>query len=269
MPTETTSLPQWQSDYIKKLQERAATLGKEPYRGFNYLSSSEKKDLERKIKSFENLQRGKEFSFIPFSITGNSKPINLTLEELKNISQNEGFAAELYRNVTGVSRISPSEIQDIQERATSLFEDKHILKELQKRKENEYIKNYEQNKEHIEKFLPYIRSKYPQMKGIRYDPNISETEYGGNEYQVRPESFKAKDLEAAENFLKERRNKNNPGKRVLPYFRSKYPSYDLKYIQYDPNISETKYVGKEGQIRPCTLKLSHRCDSLSIGGRER
>src|ERR1044071_5054141 len=143
MPQEYSAIPQWQQDYLQKLQQRAESLGKESYRGFKYLSTQQKKELEKEIKGLEDLQKGTETAFIPFSITGSSKPIHLTPTELKRISSDEGFAAEVYKAVTGISKVTSEEINDLQARAEGRMEDQEsFYQNLLKNKENELEQRY-------------------------------------------------------------------------------------------------------------------------------
>jgi hypothetical protein len=114
--------PAWLEEYTRNLVDRSRQLNSERYFPYRQVSQERNDAIRGEIDRLLQLQRGDEgFDIIPFSITGNSKPININPINLRNIIQDEGFARRLYESATGHGA-SRGELQDLRDRAERTFQ---------------------------------------------------------------------------------------------------------------------------------------------------
>lgn len=113
--------PQWMNEYVQNLVQKSRQLASERYQPYGQASPEKNKANKEEIdKLLESNKKGK-FDIVPFSVTGSSKPIDISPFDLRNIIDNEGFARNLYESTTG-HQASNEELGDLRTRAQKKFE---------------------------------------------------------------------------------------------------------------------------------------------------
>lgn len=112
--------PQWMNDYVQNLVQKSRQLASERYQPYG-ASPEKNQAVKQEIdKLLESNKKGK-FDIVPFSVTGSSKPIDISPFDLRHIIDNEGFARNLYESTTG-HQASNEELGDLRTRAQKKFE---------------------------------------------------------------------------------------------------------------------------------------------------
>ena len=123
MPFIFQDSPKWFQDYAQKLLEKSRELGAEKYIPYGVVSPEKNQQIKQEIEKLIKRQQGNvENDFIPLSITGSSKPINISPPDLLNIIKDEGYAKRVYEHVTGKKNVSQQDIGELRERASQQYQ---------------------------------------------------------------------------------------------------------------------------------------------------
>jgi hypothetical protein len=128
---ELQSAPTWLQEYTKELLQKSRALSAEKYQPLGQSTPEHveaiKKEMDRLIDESRKVDKS---DFIPFSVTGKSKPIHINPNDLEKIIRNEDFARKVYESTTGRHNISKRELEDLRQRAVQEYQFR--LPEIQK-----------------------------------------------------------------------------------------------------------------------------------------
>lgn len=133
LATQLQGAPEWLQQYTQELISKSRQLAAEKYQPYGQVSSERNEILKREIERLVGISQQKnEFDIIPFSITGNSQPINISPHDLKNIAENESFARKIFESTTGYHNVSRSEIEGLRKRAARKLESESVYPDVRK-----------------------------------------------------------------------------------------------------------------------------------------
>lgn len=119
--SELQGSPKWMQDYIENLVKQSRQLGAEKYQPYGQATPEQSRAIRAEIEKLQATQNKSKFDIIPFSITGRSKPIEVSPFDLKSIIDNESFAQKIYESAVG-HPISKEELADLRSRAQQTFQ---------------------------------------------------------------------------------------------------------------------------------------------------
>jgi hypothetical protein len=160
--------PEYQQQLHKDILKQAKERLEKPYESYQRLAPEQRERQQKKIAELETLIKGPKEAFIPLYVTGSSQAIGVTPVELQEIIKNKHFAERLISASTGIVRVPNEEIEDLQERASKIYDARrNEISEASKQQEDlekregslrkeELSKIEKENKIKIEKEKDYL-----------------------------------------------------------------------------------------------------------------
>ncbi len=143
VPQDTTlftGTPKWWNDMRFLFSQRDAMENERPYEPYGTMSDAEKAALNAKIAQATGVNPPQ--ATVPVSITGSSKPVNFTPQELYQAAHDKSFARHIFAASTGNPNVTKADLGDFQRRIQDYHGD--TLNQYQQEREQQHQQRRQQ-----------------------------------------------------------------------------------------------------------------------------